>query len=203
MGEEAGPEAAATAREAELEAALQQSRETIERLSDQVLRLQADFDNYRRRFRQELERAVDDTLASFARRLVEVADNLERALEALDGVPGDDPRWTSLASGVRLVHQQLLRAMADEGVARVRAVGEAFDPALHQVVEQVAVRDPASDMRVVGELQPGYLLKGRVLRPSLVRVGVFTARAPEGEEPKAGPVADDGSAPSAQTGTMA
>lgn len=166
----------------DLEEELARARAELERLSNQLLRLQADFDNHRRRTRQESERAAEQAVERLARRLLPVVDSLERAIRALpDSVPADPEQWSGLAAGVRMVHQELLRALEAEGIHRIAADREIFDPAVHQVVEQVAVDEAADDGRVVAELQAGYLLRGRVLRPSLVRVGVYRPPAGAGE----------------------
>ena len=163
-----------TAPEVGLQRALERLLEEKERLSHQLLRLQADFDNYRRRARSELERAVEEALGKLAGRLLSVVDNLERALASLPASGGGNGEpWSSLATGLRMVHQELLRVLADEGIQRIAAAGEVFDPTVHQAVERVSVTKPGQDMRVLEELQPGYLFRGRVLRPSLVRVAVF------------------------------
>lgn len=166
-----------------LQQELQRLLEENERLSSQLLRLQADFDNYRRRTRSELERAVDEALGRLAGRLLPIVDNLERALAAApEGGARDGEPWLPMVTGLRMVHQELLRLLADEGIQRIAAAGEVFDPALHQALERVSVAEPERDMRVLEELQPGYLFRGRVLRPSLVRVGVFTPAPSAGPE---------------------
>lgn len=166
----------------DLQQELARLQEENERLSHQLLRLQADFENFRRRFRLELERQVDEAVGKLAARLLPVVDNLERALAVAGGAGQDAGEAGSthsvlqgLVTGLRMVHQELLRALAEEGIQRIAAEGEPFDPAVHQVVEQVPVQAPEQDRRVLQELQPGYHFKGRVLRPSLVRVGVLVA----------------------------
>lgn len=177
-GEGAGPAPDETALHLRLQESLQQElaqlREQNERLSSQLLRLQADFDNYRRRVRSDQERAVEEALGRLAGRLLPVVDNLERALAVVpEPARGDGDIWTALVTGLRMVHQELLRVLADEGIQRIPAAGELFDPTLHQAVERVSVAEPEQDLRVLEELQPGYRFRGRVLRPSLVRVAVF------------------------------
>ena len=179
-----GREGSGTSGDASTSVSWQQELERLleenERLSHQLLRLQADFDNYRRRTRSELERAVDEALGRLAGRLLSIVDHLERALAAMpEGGGRDGEPWLPMVTGLRMVHQELLRLLADEGIQRIAAAGEVFDPAVHQALERVSVAEPERDMRVLEELQPGYLFRGRVLRPSLVRVGVFTP-APSG-----------------------
>ena len=165
-----------------------------EELTHQLVRLQADFDNFRRRQRWELERSVDEAVGRLAARMLQVVDNLERALavaaraeaDAAEAAGGGGGLLAGLLSGLRMVHQELLRALAEEGVQRIAAEGEPFDPQVHQAVEQVPVQEPGKDRLVLEELQPGYHFRGRVLRPSLVRVGVLVpSGSPAGPSPPA------------------
>jgi len=136
------------------------------------LRLRADFENYRRRVTQERddlrERAAEDLL----RELLPIVDNLGRGL-AEAGSP-DDP----FRQGIELVHRQFLELLRREGVEPIAAVGQPFDPECHEAVSSQETRDvpPGS---VAEEMQKGYRYRGRLLRPSLVRVAVAPA-APAG-----------------------
>ncbi len=210
-GEDAGPGAsgdggaesgAQVALQPELEEELARARAELEKLSAQMLRLQADFDNHRRRARQESERAAEEAVERLVRRLLPVVDGLERAIRTMpDPMPADEGHWSGLATGIRMVHQELLRALEAEGIHRIAAERERFDPAVHQVVDRVTVPQAEDDQRVVAELQAGYLLRGRVLRPSLVRVGVWEgAQGSEAarQNPAASGQPGEGSGPAAQ-----
>ena len=139
------------------------------KMKDQLLRLAADFDNYKKRSRRELEdatkRARDDAL----RDLLPVFDNLERAT-AHAGTTTDAK---ALADGIGMVMRQFIDTLAKMGIQRVASVGEPFDPAVHEAVQhlETAEHPPGA---VAVELQAGYRTAERVLRPAMVVV----AKAP-------------------------
>lgn len=164
-----------------LKLALEQESARAGALQAQLVRLQADFDNYRRRTRADVDRLVDDAVERLARPLLGVVDDMERTMA---NIPAD-PRWSAVADGIRMVHQELLAALEAVGVRAVTATGEVFDPAYHQAAGSVDVGDPALEGRVVEEIHRGFVLTrtGRVLRPAVIRVGVLRA---EGREPKTG-----------------
>jgi len=145
------------ARIAELEQALEQER-------DQHLRVLADFQNYRRR--SEEQKAE---IRRFANRelilgLLPVLDNFERALQAAE----KNKSYEALAGGVALTHRQLLDYLKQQGVEPIEAVGEEFDPNLHEAVQRVEGDQP--DNTVVQDVRKGYRMHDRVLRPSQVTV---------------------------------
>jgi molecular chaperone GrpE len=139
-------------------------RELAER-NDQFLRLAADFDNFRRRKAQETADRGRYASKEAALALLPVLDNLRRAV---DHAPQqeDDPQ---LQSGLRMVLLQFETALAAIGVERVVAVGAAFDPAVHQAIGGEE-SDLVTEDTVVTEVQAGYRLHDRLLRPALVRV---------------------------------
>ncbi len=144
---------------AELEEALHQRDAHYERL----LRVTAEFDNYRRRTERERRELIEQAAGDLLGDLLPVVDDLERALDA-ETQDGDAYR-----RGVEIIHKQLLDVMARRGVAPIEAVGADFDPALHQAV----VHEPSDghrDGEVVEELRRGYTLRQRLLRPSMVKV---------------------------------
>lgn len=165
------------------EAQLEEARQQVKTLEGQLHRLMADFENYRRRARAEVERAADEAFERVARRLLTVVDDLERSMSAIP----EDPRWSSVATGIRMVHQELLAALEAAEIRPVAAVGEPFDPAVHHAVGQLEVDDPARDGTVVEELQRGFMLKGRVVRPAMVKVGVLRRPPAQREEPNVTP----------------
>jgi molecular chaperone GrpE len=128
------------------------------------LRLRADFENFRKRVEREREESARRALAEPIRDLLPVVDNLERALAA--GGEGEE-----LRGGVELILRQLVDVLRRFGIAEIPALGLAFDPRVHEAVARV--EDPAvAAPTVVGELQRGYWLNDRLLRPALVRVAV-------------------------------
>jgi molecular chaperone GrpE len=146
---------------------VQKLRAEREALTDRLARLQAEFENARKRTAREQQEFRDYAMADTIRSLLPVLDSLERALAA---GPGTDVR-----SGVELIHRQLLDALQKSGLRPIPAVGEQFDPRLHEAIEAVETSN-VPDHQVVEELQPGYKLKDRLLRPAMVRV----ARNPQG-----------------------
>lgn len=130
---------------------------------DRLLRLTAEFDNYRKRTERERRELIDQAAGDLLGDLLPVVDDLERALAA-DARDGDAYR-----RGVEIIHRQLLDVMARRGVAPIEAAGADFDPTLHQAVAHEP-GDGHRDGEVVEELRRGYTLRGRLLRPSMVKV---------------------------------
>jgi len=134
---------------------------------ERLLRLQADFENLRKRI--EREQAEFRTVATIrlVTELLPVLDNFDRAI-ASERLEGENEAFRA---GVELIHRQLAEALKKEGLRPVDAVGQPFDPAIHEAV----ATGPASGLRentVIEEIQRGYFLRERLLRPALVRVSV-------------------------------
>jgi molecular chaperone GrpE len=126
-------------------------------------RTRADFENYRKRVASEAAGAAARGKAEFARDLLTVVDNLERALEAADADP------SSLAKGVALVHEELRGKLQQAGVEAYDPVGERFDPELHEALSTRA-REGTDSGQVLETVEKGYALNGQVLRPARVVV---------------------------------
>ena len=147
--------------------------------SDQLLRLAADFENFRRRKAQELADRSRYASEDAALALLPVLDNLRRAV----GHSAGDGGGQQLLDGLRMVVVQFEQALGTIGVAPVETVGARFDPSVHEAIGGEE-SDRVSEDTVVAELQPGYRLHDRLLRPALVRVvhprrGVSTSAGPE------------------------
>ncbi|WP_077621455.1 nucleotide exchange factor GrpE [Sediminibacillus massiliensis] len=134
-------------------------------LYDRLLRLQAEYDNFRKRTQKEKEADRKYKSQALVTELLPVLDNFERALET--EIKEDSTE--SFIDGVKMVHRQLKDALEKEGVEEVKAEGETFDPNVHQAVMQVE-DDQYESNTVVQELQKGYMLKDRVIRPAMVKV---------------------------------
>lgn len=161
-GEKAtAPEDEAALLMAELEAKANEARENY----DRFLRASADLDNYKKRVEREKAELVNFSNEGLITELLPVMDNLQRALEHSNAGHNN---IESLREGVRLTIEQMLSTFKKSGVEEIKAEGERFDPALHHAISH----DEAGDGPevVVKELQKGYLLKGRLLRPSMVAV---------------------------------
>ena len=143
-------------------AGLEQEKNEI---NNRLLRLQADFDNFRKRGRAEKEEMIILANYGLAQKLLPVIDNLERALSALQEGP------ESIKEGLEMIKKQFMDTLRNEGVAEIESVGQPFDPRYHEAVlrEEGSIYPP--DM-VVEELQKGYIMHGRVLRASKVKVSV-------------------------------
>ena len=132
---------------------------------EKYLRLYAEFENYKRRIQKEDQINATYKAQGVLTDILPSIDNIERALQ----IEGDDESFKSLQKGVQMVHESLLRALEDNGLEEILAEGKEFDPNLHQAV----VQDDNPDFKsgeVTQELQKGYKLKDRVLRPSMVKV---------------------------------
>ena len=131
---------------------------------DHLRRLQAEFDNYRKRVVKEQTDLTELGAMPVARRLLEVLDDFELALLAAD----ETHDFEKFVKGVELVYAKLADALKAEGLERMQAEGAPFDPELHEALMQTGEGD--GEPVVVDVLRPGYTLKGRVLRPAGVRV---------------------------------
>lgn len=130
-----------------------------------TLRLQADFENYKRRVQMDKQAAEKYRAQSLVSDILPALDNFERAMQ----VEATDEQTKSLLQGMEMVHRQLLEALTKEGVEVIEAVGKQFDPNEHQAIMQVEDSEFESNA-VVEEFQKGYKLKDRVIRPSMVKV---------------------------------
>lgn len=130
-----------------------------------TLRLQADFENYKRRVQLDKRAAEKYRSQSLVSDILPALDNFERAMQ----VEASDEQMKSLLQGMEMVYRQLLEALTKEGVEAIEAVGKQFDPHEHQAVMQVEDSEFESNA-VVEEFQKGYKLKDRVIRPSMVKV---------------------------------
>ncbi len=158
--------------EASLEEQLVKAQETtleleakLADLENRYYRLQADFDNSRRRARLDLESSEKYRAQKLISDLLPAIDNFERALQ----MESDNEQVKSVLQGMEMVYRSMLEALKNEGAEQIEAVGKEFDPQIHQAVMQVEVEGFDSNI-VVEEFQKGYILKDRVIRPAMVKV---------------------------------
>lgn len=144
------------------EAELQKVRAERDTLLDRLARMQAEFENARRRAAKEQQDFRDLSTVETIKSLLPVVDNFERALQA-KSEPGD------FRKGVGLIYKQLQDYLGKLGVQPITAKGQQFDPHVHEAIEVVETPD-AADHEVVEEWQRGYKLKDRLLRPAMVKV---------------------------------
>jgi len=142
---------------------LNKLRAERDNLLDHLARLQAEFDNARKRAARENAEFRDYAVADAIRSLLPVVDSLNLALKNAHANPQE------LKKGVELIQKQFQEALQKIGVQRIPAQGQAFDPRLHDAIEMVESND-VEDNHVLDELQPGFKIKERLLRPAMVRV---------------------------------
>jgi len=143
--------------------AVEELRRERETLQDRPLRTAADFDNYRKRVDRDRREVADMAVADAVQDLLPIIDNLERALQAQGGDAD------SLRKGVELIHKQMLDLLRKRGVTAIDVLGADFDPNRHQAVVHEASEEHREG-EVMQELQRGYVLGERLLRPAMVKV---------------------------------
>jgi molecular chaperone GrpE len=137
-------------------------------LVDRLARMQAEFDNARKRAAKEQQDFRDYALVDTIKTIIPVLDSFDRALQTSD-------KKSEFHSGMELIHKQLVDALTKLGVKPISAKGEQFDPRYHEAIEMVDTED-AEDQAVLEELQRGYRLKDRLLRPAMVKVARNSGR---------------------------
>jgi molecular chaperone GrpE len=135
------------------------------RLKDALLRTAADYDNFRKRTRRELEEARRAGREDLLRAVLPVFDNLERAIQSAQRT--SDVK--AMTEGLTMVQRQFIDALGREGIARVATIGKPFDPSVHEAIQQVETSEHAAGT-VIAEVQPGYTLGERLLRAAMVVV---------------------------------
>jgi molecular chaperone GrpE len=150
-----------------------------DQVHDKYMRLMAEFDNYKKRATREREQFLQFANEELLKEWLPVVDNIERALRHV----GETQAPPSMAEGLSLIHKQCLDLLGRAGVTAIESVGKPFNPELHQAVAQRETADGA-EQAVLEEVQRGYVLKGRLLRPALVTVStapsVETTAPPQG-----------------------
>jgi molecular chaperone GrpE len=161
---QAAPPASGKAAPAEdIEAELERARSERAAYLDRAARIQAEFENYRKRSEKQQQEFKEYALADAMKTLLPILDSLDRALNTKAASLED------FHAGIELIDKQFHDALAKLGVQPVPAEGEPFDPNLHQAIQMVDT-DEVEDNHVLDELQRGYKLKDRLLRPAMVRV---------------------------------
>lgn len=170
QGELEQAQARAAAKEAQAEAA-----------NDKVLRAYAELDNMRKRVEREKEDTAKYAITKFARDIIGVADNFERAINSVPAeAKADNPALVSLIDGVSLTEREFLNVLERHGVKRVSPQGEIFNPNYHQaVMEQHNPDVPAGTVLQV--FQPGYMIEDRVLRSAMVVVAAGGPKSSKGD----------------------
>ena len=147
----------------ELDDVLTLKEKEISELKDQLLRLQADFMNFRRRTDKEKEKAMSYGLEYLACDILPSIDNFQRALDS------EEEKDSGFYKGVQMIYEELIKKLNDNGIEEIKALGENFDPNIHNAVfmEESDEYEPG---KVTEVLQVGYKLKDKVIRPTMVKV---------------------------------
>ena len=139
----------------------------LENLNNQYLRLAADFENYRKRQAQEREALLKYGAEECMKKVLEVVDNFDRALTMVDKIDDLD----KMKETFQVLNKQLMDSLTKLGLEQIKSVGEQFDPNIHEAVMQTPTDEHPEDT-VINELQKGYKLGEKVLRPAMVAVAV-------------------------------
>lgn len=157
------PENAGRSAVSELETELDRLRSERATYLDRLARLQAEFDNYRKRSAREQQEFREYALADALKQFLPMLDSLDRAIKTENADASD------FRSGIELIDRQFHDVLSKLGVEPIEAAGQSFDPNLHQAIQMVET-DEVADNHVVDEMQRGYRLRDRLLRPAMVRV---------------------------------
>jgi molecular chaperone GrpE len=144
---------------------LAQLKAEYEERYDRMLRTIADYENSKKRAEREKEEFLKYAVEGFVKELIPTLDSIRRAIESTT----ESKDFDSLSEGVQLIHKQLLDLLDKRGVMPIEAVGEPFDPTLHEAIMHIE-SDDVPENAVIQEFQRGYTLHGRVIRPSMVSV---------------------------------
>ena len=170
QGQSAGREAEEKRSASSTQERVQQLERELHHMKDEQLRLLADVDNTKKRLHREQEAFVRYAAETMVRGLLPILDSLDQALVAVD--KGTDHQ--AIRTGVQLIHRQFLSVLEREGVQRIPTVGERFDPHKHEAVAQVETTDGTVDETIVEEVQVGYTMHTKVIRPAIVKVAKKT-----------------------------
>lgn len=150
-------------------------------LKDRMLRTAAEAENIRRRAKKDVEDSANYAITKFARDLLDVGDNLRRALEAAGDGANQNEAMKTLIEGVEMTERTLLKSFEQNGIEKLEPLGEKLDPNKHQAVFEMPSNEHPEG-HVAQVMQAGYVIKDRLLRPAMVGV----AKKPEGSPPDAG-----------------
>ena len=149
--------------------AIAQLRADLDAAKQDVLYARADTQNVRRRMEKEVQDARAYAATGFARDVLSVSDNLARAIETIPPELHDDPRMKVFVTGIEATQRELEKVFGQNGITRIAATGMPLDPNQHQAMLEIPTieHEPGT---VVQEMQPGYMIKDRLLRPAMVGV---------------------------------
>jgi molecular chaperone GrpE len=149
----------------ELEENLEAEQDKVKEYLNRLKYLQADFENYRKRVEKEVQEAVQRSNERLVACLIEIIDDLESAISAGETTENKD----ALLEGIKMVHKNLDRLLEKEGLERLECVGQVFNPNMHEVLAKIPKKDLKSGT-IIEEARKGFMFKGKVLRPSIVKI---------------------------------
>lgn len=142
---------------------LESKEEELNKANNDFLRLQADFDNFRKRTEKEKENTMIYAIESFVSDLLPTLDNFQRAMDS------EEDKDNSLYKGIEMIYNELIKKINDNGVQEIESLGEDFDPNFHHAI-LMEESSEYEEGKVIEVLQKGYILKDKVIRPSMVKV---------------------------------
>ena len=163
---------------AELQKAFDDLTKAKAEADSQMLRLQADFDNFRKRTRAEKEEWRAMIVSGFCTDILPVMDNFRWAVMAMEKDEAAKPHL----AGVQMILKQLTDVLAGKGVEQIKTIGEEFDPKYHDAMGQVEVDDESQNNKVLEEITAGYKIGEKVIRAARVKVGAFKDKSENTEE---------------------
>lgn len=137
--------------------------------------LQADFENYRKRTEKQVQETVQRSNEKLVACLIDIMDNLENAISAGETTENKD----ALLEGIKMVHKTLEKLLENEGLERLECVGKTFDPNMHEILAQIPTNEHQNGT-ILEEARKGFMFKGKVLRPSVVKIACNASK--EGEQ---------------------
>jgi len=155
--------------EATLDDALNSLRGDLEKAQQDMLYAKAEVQNVRRRMEKDVQDARAYAATNFARDVLSVSDNLSRAIEAIPADLHDDPRLKALVTGIEATQRELEKVFAQHGIVRIAAMGLPLDPNQHQAMLEIPSAE-AEPGTIVQEMQSGWMIRDRLLRPAMVGV---------------------------------
>ena len=164
---EVSPDAKAEAPQGEVDRLRREASEAREH----YLRALADVDNTKKRLQREKEESSKYAAETIIRELLPILDSLDQAVTAVDA----QSQANAVVKGVHLIYRQLLGLLEKEGVKRIVTIGQPFDPHQHEAVGHVEAKDGQADGTIVEEVQVGYTMHGKVIRPAMVKVANTTS----------------------------
>jgi molecular chaperone GrpE len=157
---------------------LRQEQERSKEHLNKLLYVQADFENYRRRLNQEVESRIDAGKARLIQNLLAIVDELELALNAAKNAEGA----SAVANGLEIVLKKFSDLLTAEGLSAIESVGKKFDPTTHEAVERVPCDDKVEGT-ILEEIRKGFTIKGKLIRPSIVKIAVPHIAEPDNSKP--------------------